>query len=104
MFPLLNQEGENVLELFQIWINLPKRSKTRGAEIGSDRNGQRFGFRKLVDGHASKVTAGTPPRGCSAMCFFLSGQPKRANEFPTRGRLLSGTESFSDMLLRFVEG
>ncbi|CAJ1334134.1 unnamed protein product [Effrenium voratum] len=27
MFPLLNQEGENVLELFQIWINLPKRSK-----------------------------------------------------------------------------
>ncbi|CAK9056907.1 unnamed protein product [Durusdinium trenchii] len=27
MFPLLNREGENVLELFQIWINLPKRSK-----------------------------------------------------------------------------
>ncbi|CAE6937791.1 unnamed protein product [Symbiodinium natans] len=27
MFPLLNQEAENVLELFQIWINLPKRSK-----------------------------------------------------------------------------
>ena len=25
MFPLLNREGENVLELFQIWINLPKR-------------------------------------------------------------------------------
>jgi len=27
MFPLLNRGGENVLELFQVWINLPKRSK-----------------------------------------------------------------------------
>lgn len=27
MFPLLEQSGENVLELFQIWINLPRRSK-----------------------------------------------------------------------------
>jgi len=27
MFPLLNREKENVLELFQVWINLPKRSK-----------------------------------------------------------------------------
>jgi len=27
MFPLLNQQGDNLLELFQIWINLPKRSK-----------------------------------------------------------------------------
>jgi hypothetical protein len=27
MFPMLNQDGENVLELFQIWINLPKRTK-----------------------------------------------------------------------------
>ena len=27
MFPLLNTKGTNVLELFQIWINLPKVSK-----------------------------------------------------------------------------
>ena len=27
MFPLLNQSGVNELELFQIWINLPRASK-----------------------------------------------------------------------------
>jgi hypothetical protein len=27
MFPLLNKEKENTLELFQIWINLPKKDK-----------------------------------------------------------------------------
>jgi len=27
MFPLLNREGENTLELFQVWLNLPKARK-----------------------------------------------------------------------------
>ena len=27
MFPLLNREGENPAELFQVWLNLPKASK-----------------------------------------------------------------------------
>jgi hypothetical protein len=27
MFPLVNREGDNTLELFQIWLNLPSRSK-----------------------------------------------------------------------------
>jgi redox-sensitive bicupin YhaK (pirin superfamily) len=27
MFPLLNEEGDNTMELFQIWLNLPQKDK-----------------------------------------------------------------------------
>lgn len=27
MFPCINQDGPNTLDLFQIWLNLPSRSK-----------------------------------------------------------------------------
>jgi redox-sensitive bicupin YhaK (pirin superfamily) len=34
MFPLLNQAGPNTMELFQIWLNLPPRSKMVPAHFG----------------------------------------------------------------------
>ncbi|MDH6284713.1 pirin family protein [Prescottella agglutinans] len=33
MFPLLNQEGDNDFELYQIWLNLPARNKSAPAEF-----------------------------------------------------------------------
>lgn len=33
MFPLLNQDGDNDFELYQIWLNLPARDKSAPAEF-----------------------------------------------------------------------
>lgn len=33
MFPLLNRQGPNTAELFQIWLNLPRRAKTAPAHF-----------------------------------------------------------------------
>ncbi|NBR15799.1 MAG: pirin family protein [Crocinitomicaceae bacterium] len=72
MFPLLKQTEENPMELFQIWLNLPKKSKMVephfkmiwAEEIpkftDNDANGNEINVEVLV-GKLDKYAASTPP-------------------------------------------
>ena len=82
MFPLLNQNNENPAELFQIWINLPKKSKFVEPHFKmlwnenipvlkeKDSNGNSIEI-KLIAGN---IQAGNEP------CFLLILQGKPINE------------------------
>jgi quercetin 2,3-dioxygenase len=72
MFPLLNKDAENPLELFQIWMNLPKRNKMVDphfkmlwredipAITHKDANGKQS-LVELIAGSFDGKTAVTPP-------------------------------------------
>jgi len=74
MFPLLNDQEENPLELFQVWLNLPKKNKMTpphfkmlwGKTIPKieqiDTNGLRSKV-ELISGQMFGYTAPTPPPG-----------------------------------------
>ena len=68
MFPLLNQDGENVLELFQIWINLPRASKM--AEPAFKMLWLEDLPKRSVDGVDVVLVAGSLPVSCG-----LGGDP-----------------------------
>jgi len=72
MFPLLDPEGKNTLELFQIWLNLPKKNKMVEPNYqmlwaedipvieGQDENGKQHRI-KVVAGQYKDATPLTPP-------------------------------------------
>jgi len=72
MFPLLNQKEGNPMELFQIWLNLPKKSKFVEPHFKMlwaddiplystiDENGKTVKV-EIIAGHIAKETAPTPP-------------------------------------------
>ncbi|MFN7488538.1 MAG: pirin family protein [Chryseotalea sp.] len=72
MFPLLNQNEDNPLELFQIWLNLPKKDKLANPYFKmlwnsdipvlalADKQGKKYTI-KLVAGSVEKHQAPTPP-------------------------------------------
>lgn len=72
MFPLLNKDKENPLELFQIWLNLPRASKYVDAHFSmqwnenipivkhDDENGNQTSI-KIVAGAVGEISALAPP-------------------------------------------
>ncbi|MEN9290969.1 MAG: hypothetical protein RLZZ357_812 [Bacteroidota bacterium] len=77
MFPLLNQDKENPLELFQIWLNLPKRSKMvephfkmlwaeTVPKFSVVANGQTANIEVLVGQLGTHKAAVTPPNSWAA--------------------------------------
>lgn len=77
MFPLLNKDEENPLELFQIWINLPKKDKfatphfkmlwseDQAKEEFIDANGRKT-YIEVVAGKINKKTAKPTPSSWAA--------------------------------------
>jgi hypothetical protein len=71
MFPLLNMDNENPLELFQIWLNLPKKDKMVAPHFAMlwsdmipevkvvDRNGKNT-FIRVIAGKIGDVNAPSP--------------------------------------------
>lgn len=71
MFPLLSKEKDNPMELFQIWLNLPRKSKMVDPhfkmlwadtipKIEKDINGKNI-FIELIAGRIEEKSAPTPP-------------------------------------------
>jgi len=73
MFPLLNKEKENHMELFQIWLNLPKRSKLVNphfamlwnevipSHVIKDSNGNTSTIRVVAGKFDNKIAPSPPP-------------------------------------------
>jgi redox-sensitive bicupin YhaK (pirin superfamily) len=73
MFPLISQEEENPMELFQIWLNLPKKSKMVEPHFGmlwgdtipvieeKNDDGTLAATVEVIAGNLKENTAPTPP-------------------------------------------
>ena len=62
MFPLLDPEGPNTLELFQLWLNLPAREKMTRPKY-RDLQGAQLVDTKTYDGATLRVIAGDAAGG-----------------------------------------
>lgn len=112
MFPLLSQEKENTLELFQIWMNLPKRSKMVPAHFTMFWSEETPLFEaakgvqlKLIAGEFQGKKAPTPPPDSwafdpshHAAIWLISLEPGSELELPVT------SESDVPRMIYFFEG
>lgn len=101
MFPLLNENKENPLLLFQVWLNLPKASKNVPAYFGmlwhedipvvaeTDTNGQ-LSHIKVISGTYKEVTHPSPAPDSFAATpenevavWLIEMEPNATLSFPT---------------------
>ncbi len=78
MFPLINTESRNELELFQIWLNLPARSKMAEPSFSmiwaeklqkvelTDENGKKVHMELMAGSYRGYETGGVPPNSWAA--------------------------------------